>query len=116
MKAKCSIINCGIKAIVDAKYKPRYQNGNPSMNDARQLSGYTRLNSVYKELRIKENILIPAYFVYPTNLHEKKMISEDIETDKLEDTNTTSKILNSNLRKSSTYSEMFLQEVELPIN
>jgi len=108
--------NCGIKAIVDAKYKPRYQNGNPSMNDARQLSGYTRLNSVYKELGIKENILIPAYFVYPVNLHEKKMINEDIETDKLEDNNTMNKILNSNLRKSSTYIDMFLQEVELPLN
>lgn len=34
--------NCGLKAIVDAKYKPRYKSGNPSMEDARQLAGYTR--------------------------------------------------------------------------
>ena len=112
------IINTpNLKAVVDAKYKPRYVNGNPSMDDARQLSGYTRLNSVYKELGINDDKLIPAYFIYPANLHENIINStKKIETDILEINTTSKKILKSNLRKSSTYREIFLQEVELPIN
>lgn len=112
------IINTpNFKAVVDAKYKPRYVNGNPSMDDARQLSGYTRLNSVYRELGINNDTLIPAYFIYPANLHENIINStKKIETDILEINTTSKKILKSNLRKSSTYREIFLQEVELPIN
>src|SRR5690606_3823873 len=59
---------CGLKAVVDAKYKPRYKKGNPSMEDARQLAGYARLNSIYKELGIEDDIIIPAYFVYPKDI------------------------------------------------
>lgn len=112
------IINTpNFKAIVDAKYKPRYVNGNPSIDDARQLSGYTRLNSVYRELGINDDILIPAYFIYPANLNENILnTTEEVETDILEINTTSKKILESNLRRSSTYREMFLQEVELPIN
>ncbi|NHQ72821.1 hypothetical protein HAP39_20365 [Elizabethkingia miricola] len=55
----------GIQAVVDAKYKPRYQTGNPSIDDARQLAGYTRLNSIYKELNIDSDfvyLLSPCSF------------------------------------------------------
>lgn len=111
------IINTpNIKAVVDAKYKPRYASGNPSKDDARQLSGYTRLNSVYRELGIEDNTIIPAYFIYPANLQEEIFDDfENIETDSLEKISVDSKkILQSDLRKSSTYREMFLQEVKLP--
>ena len=112
------IINTpNIKAVVDAKYKPRYAKGNPSMDDARQLSGYTRLSSIYRELGIAENILIPAYFIYPANLDDNILnSSEKIETDSLEIDISSNRILESNLRKSSTYCQMFLQEIELPVN
>ena len=115
------IINTpNIKAVVDAKYKPRYASGNPSMDDARQLSGYTRLNSVYKELGIgnDNNTIIPAYFIYPANLQEEIFDDfENIETDSLEEISVDSKkILQSDLRTSSTYRQMYLQEVKLPFN
>lgn len=113
------IINTpNIKAVVDAKYKPRYARGNPSMDDARQLSGYTRLNSVYRELEIEDNTIIPAYFIYPANLQEEIFDDiENIETDSLKEISVDSKkILQSDLRKSSTYREMFLQVVKLPFN
>lgn len=115
------IINSnGFKAVVDAKYKPRYSSGNPSMDDARQLSGYTRLNSVYKELGIgnDNNTIIPAYFIYPANLQEEIFDDfENIETDSLEEISVDSKkILQSDLRTSSTYRQMYLQEVKLPFN
>lgn len=113
------IINTpNLKAVVDAKYKPRYANGNPSMEDARQLSGYTRLNSVYRELEINDDKLITTYVIYPANLHENIFDDpENIETDTLEmDNQIEKRILDCNLRRSSTYREMFLQEVELPIN
>ncbi|GEC73018.1 5-methylcytosine-specific restriction enzyme subunit McrC [Flavobacterium flevense] len=113
------IINTpNIKAVVDAKYKPRYSSGNPSMDDARQLSGYTRLNSVYRELGITDNTIIPAYFIYPANLQTNTLDDlENIEMDLLEEITFDSKIiLESDLRKSSTYREMFLQELKLPTN
>jgi 5-methylcytosine-specific restriction enzyme subunit McrC len=108
--------NCGIKAVLDAKYKPRYKNGNPTMDDARQLSGYTRLNSVYKELGLKDdNRVIPAYFIYPANLSlidEKENNSGDPFEDAV--LISTTAILATDCRKSTSYKEMYLQEVKLP--
>jgi 5-methylcytosine-specific restriction enzyme subunit McrC len=107
----------GIKAVVDAKYKPRYANGNPSMEDARQLSGYTRLNSVYRELGITDNTIIPAYFIYPTNLSlidEEDSNCGDIFEDDVIRSDTA--ILKTDCRKSTSYKEMYLQEVKLPYN
>jgi 5-methylcytosine-specific restriction enzyme subunit McrC len=108
-------IKDGIKAVVDAKYKPRYANGNPSMEDARQLSGYTRLNSVYRELGITDNTIIPAYFIYPTNLSlidEEDSNCGDIFEDDVIRSDTA--ILKTDCRKSTSYKEMYLQEVKLP--
>lgn len=107
-----------LKAVVDAKYKPRYASGNPSIDDARQLSGYTRLISVYRELGIEDNTIIPAYFIYPANLQEENFDDfENIEMDSLEKISVDSKkIVQSDLRTSSTYREMYLQEVKLPFN
>lgn len=45
--------------VVDTKYKPRYHDHNISIEDIRQVSGYARLERVYKELSIsdyKQNI------------------------------------------------------------
>lgn len=110
------IINTtNIKAVVDAKYKPRYSNGNPSMEDARQLAGYTRLNSVYRELSIIDDQVIPAYFIYPADLpsiDEQENSSED-QLDKFPLLSDKA-ILISDCRKSTTYKKMYLQEVKLP--
>ena len=54
------------KIIVDAKYKNRYQYGNISKDDARQVSGYARLKSVYKELNMEDSRqLIDCLIIYP---------------------------------------------------
>lgn len=110
------IINIeGFKAVVDAKYKPRYAFGNPSIEDARQLSGYTRLNKVYKELNVNDNSLIPAYLIYPANLpavaEKDGSESKDIFEEPAE---ASDQLLNGKIRKSTMYRELYLQEITLP--
>lgn len=104
------------KAVVDAKYKPRYKSGNPSMDDARQLSGYARLNSVYKRLGITGDELIPVYFIYPKEL---TLPVEDTNTedefDSVDSVQSTA-LLPSSIRSSRAYRKMYLQEVELPVS
>lgn len=111
------IINTeNIKAVVDAKYKPRYQRGNPLLDDARQLAGYTRLNSVYKELGIDNDVIIPAYFIYPSNLERVYKDDENLEGFIDGDILINEKaILDTEIRESSSYRKMYLQEVELPV-
>lgn len=112
------------KAVVDAKYKPRYKKGNPSMEDARQLSGYSRLNRVYKELGIDNNEVIPVYFVYPKELHNDELVEETNEEEEdvfkpLKEKITENKIgqslfsENEEVRKSTSYREMYMQEIEM---
>ncbi|MBD5339644.1 MAG: hypothetical protein HDR98_11120 [Bacteroides sp.] len=46
--------------VIDAKYKPRYKGkGGISIEDAREVSGYARLSSIYKKLELDENIALP---------------------------------------------------------
>lgn len=40
--------------VIDTKYKPRYHNHNVSIEDIRQVSGYARLEKVYRELAISD--------------------------------------------------------------
>lgn len=61
MKANCQELDFIIKSkdksyifIVDAKYKPRYENHNISSEDIRQVSGYARMKKVYNELGYKD--------------------------------------------------------------
>jgi 5-methylcytosine-specific restriction enzyme subunit McrC len=102
---------CGIKAVVDAKYKPRYKSGNPSMEDARQLSGYARLNRVYRELGMEKKEIIPCYFIYPSELVLETEQNE-VNYDTLEMINCYA-ILPSSIRQSTTYNEMYLQEITM---
>ncbi|QZK99533.1 McrC family protein [Flavobacterium psychrophilum] len=53
------------KMVVDAKYKPQYQDGNVNTEDIRQVSGYARLKSVYKYLNIdNHNEVIDCLIIY----------------------------------------------------
>lgn len=106
---------CGIKAVVDAKYKPRYSSGNPTMEDARQLAGYTRLNSVYRELEILNNEVIPAYFIYPGNLTSTEKVKYNEEDFKLKQEFEEVPLFESSFRVSSSYKKMYLQEINLLI-
>jgi len=52
--------------VIDAKYKPRYENGNLTIDDIRQVSGYARLSKVYKELKIQDTgRSIDCLIIYP---------------------------------------------------
>ncbi|WP_291149209.1 5-methylcytosine restriction system specificity protein McrC [Flavobacterium sp. UBA7680] len=52
--------------VVDAKYKPRYNNDNVSKEDIRQVSGYARMKSVYEELEKdhEKNEVIDCLIIY----------------------------------------------------
>ncbi len=67
---------------------------------------------------VEDNTIIPAYFIYPANLQTNTL--EDLdngEMDLFEEISSDSKkILNSEIRKSTTYREMFFQDVKLPVN
>lgn len=113
------IIKSGdFKAVVDAKYKPRYKSGNPSMEDARQLAGYARLNSVYKELGINNEEIIPIYFIYPKELPHSNNLDAKSSEEEFEPVNQTSlseriSILTVTARKSTAYRKMYMQEIDL---
>ncbi|TLP79752.1 5-methylcytosine restriction system specificity protein McrC [Maribacter sp. ACAM166] len=53
-----------IKMIVDAKYKPRYENSNISTEDIRQISGYARLKKVYDFLKCDYHEVIDCLVIY----------------------------------------------------
>ncbi len=52
------------KMVIDAKYKPIYLGG-LNHQDMRQVSGYARLKSVYKDLGKSENEMIDCLIIYP---------------------------------------------------
>ena len=54
----------GYQMVVDAKYKECYQNYY-DIKDIRQLSGYSRITKVYKELGKNENEVIDCLIIYP---------------------------------------------------
>lgn len=61
-----------LQIIIDAKYKPRYERGGIGMDDARQLSGYTRLSKIYDIFKIQQvngcMPVIDALIIYPNQL------------------------------------------------
>lgn len=54
------------KMVVDAKYKPQYENNSINKEDIRQVSGYARLKSVYNFLGLKNkyNEVIDCLVIY----------------------------------------------------
>ena len=54
----------GYNCVIDCKYKPQYENSNPSLADKRQLAGYVRLKTVYKKLDTPFDKLIKGLIIY----------------------------------------------------
>lgn len=52
------------KMVVDAKYKPQYENGNISTEDIRQVSGYARLNRIHYFLKKDYSEVIDCLIIY----------------------------------------------------
>lgn len=71
------------KCVIDCKYKPRYENQDPSLEDKRQLAGYTRLKSVYTKLKVPYDKIIRGLIIYS---HQN--CSEQIKKEALFDTQT----------------------------
>jgi 5-methylcytosine-specific restriction endonuclease McrBC regulatory subunit McrC len=61
----------GYKCVIDCKYKPAYENGPPSLEDKRQLAGYTRMTRVYEQLDISPEKLIKGLIIYSHQSCEK---------------------------------------------
>lgn len=74
-----------VQMIIDAKYKPKYKNDNIYLDDARQLSGYARLKSIYKELGLEDNNeLIDCLIIYSDQSLGEKPFRESL-MNKVED-------------------------------
>lgn len=72
------------KMIVDAKYKPRYDIQKISTEDARQLSGYARLESIYKYLGKKEKKTIDCLIIYSDQNSNRKNFKDDFDYSKID--------------------------------
>jgi 5-methylcytosine-specific restriction endonuclease McrBC regulatory subunit McrC len=53
------------KMVIDTKYKTKYGKGKTNKEDIRQLSGYARMNKVYKELNKPTNEVIECLIIHP---------------------------------------------------
>lgn len=61
--------------VIDAKYKPRYKyQGGITTDDAREIAGYSRLNSIYKMLSLNEETSLPikCLIIYPDQEQEEE--------------------------------------------
>ncbi len=50
--------------MLDCKYKPRYLNNDPSLEDKRQQAGYVRFRNVYNKLDLSHDKLIKGLIIY----------------------------------------------------
>lgn len=66
------------KCVIDCKYKPQYKNGTPSLDDKRQISGYTRMRSVYDKLSITYDKLIKGLIIYSHQDCDEEIKKEDL--------------------------------------
>ena len=68
-----------LKLVVDAKYKPQYKDGNISKEDIRQVSGYARMKSIYKELQMEDNHdqVIDCLIIYSNQKADRKDFVKD---------------------------------------
>ena len=73
--------------VIDAKYKPRYKfTGGITIYDAREVSGYARLSSIYKKLRLDEETSLPikCLIIYPDQEQEEEFLFNRYEEPKFE--------------------------------
>ncbi|QZT38195.1 McrC family protein [Halosquirtibacter xylanolyticus] len=55
----------GFQIVVDAKYKPRYREQSIHIDDIRQVSGYARMEKLYRTFAIEDSSLIDCLIIYP---------------------------------------------------
>jgi len=88
-----------IKMIVDAKYKPQYQDGRINIEDIRQISGYARLKKIYDFLKFEDDKIIDCLVIYSNqNANRKDFKGENFK-----------------LEEEKEYNRFFKLGIELPI-
>lgn len=87
------------KMVVDAKYKPQYQDGKISTEDIRQISGYARLNKIYKFLEITDDKVIDCLVIYSNQSANRKDF----------------KGVNFNIEEEKEYNRFYKIGIELPV-
>lgn len=68
--------------VIDAKYKPRYKgSGGITIDDAREVGGYARLSTIYKELGLNEETVPPikCLIIYPDQEAKEKFTFNRLE-------------------------------------
>ena len=91
---------CGnIKMVIDAKYK-NYNVNSLIIDDLRQVSGYARMEEVYRTLKQDNNEVIDCLIIYP-NLESKRKNFSNIDFQNLND-------------KESKYRNIFKLDISLP--
>lgn len=87
------------KMVVDAKYKPQYQDGNISTEDIRQISGYARLKKVYDFLEFEEDKIIDCLVIYSNQNAKRKDFNGE----------------NFKLEEEKEYNKFYKIGIELPV-
>lgn len=87
------------KMVVDAKYKPQYENGNISTEDIRQVSGYARLKRVYEFLDFEEDKIIDCLVIYSNQGANRNDFMGD----------------NFNIEEEKEYNRFYKIGIELPV-
>lgn len=87
------------KMVVDAKYKPQYQDGKVSTEDIRQICGYARLNKIYKFLEIEDDKVIDCLVIYSNQSANRNDFKGD----------------NFKIEEEKEYKRFFKIGIELPI-
>lgn len=102
-----------IQLIVDAKYKPRYEINGIGMDDARQLSGYTRLRKIYDLFKIQpvndHYPVLDAMIIYPHQLQIDAELAKNITVIKYEHLKRLGV-----LRNDSKYVQFYKLGIKLP--
>lgn len=87
------------KMVVDAKYKPQYQDGKINIEDIRQISGYARLKKVYNFLNLEDERIIDCLVIYSNQKANRKDFKGE----------------NFKLEEEKEYNKFFKIGIELPI-
>lgn len=100
------------KFVIDTKYKPKYHNQSVIIDDIRQISGYARIEKVYKELKVtdyRQNI--DCLIIYS---HQKSDEDFTINHFILDDQNEIPKSNIQKLKKESGYVNIYKLGIKLP--
>ena len=98
--------------IIDAKYKPRYKfYGGITIDDAREVSGYARLNGIYQRLGLDENTTPPikCLIIYPDQSQEERFTFNRLEEPLFDKVSGYVRIYKLGIRLPVIKSERFLE-------